>query len=94
MEDKDFKEYLSKKEYNECSKIIKKKIINYVVNIIKKYDENYKYTTIEDLIDASRYYIKSKEKYIAELIDVESFEEEPLDKLERLLNLCEKFSIK
>lgn len=94
MEDNNFKECLLKKEYNKCSKIIKKKIIDYVVNIIKKYDENYKYTTIEDLIDSSRYYIKSKEKHIAELIEVESFEEEPLDKLERLLKLCERFSIK
>lgn len=93
MEDNNFKEFLSKRDYEQCNRIIRKKIINYVVEIIKQYDKEYEYSTIEDLIDFSRYYIKGEEKHIAELIEVESFEEEPLEQLERLMSLCEKIDI-
>lgn len=89
-----FKEFLAKKDYNECIKIMENIISNYVVNLIKEKGINYEYTGFFDLVDASNKYLDGEERFIAEKIKFFSVEEDELEKLERLMELCATYNIK
>ena len=95
MEDNDkFKMFLKQENYSECVKIIEDKIIDYVVNQIKSKGIDYEYTDIFDLIDISRNYLDDDIKYIPEKIKLFSIQEEPIEKLERLMEICRIHNIK
>ena len=65
---KKIKEYIELKKYEEASRHLEKIIINYTVNLIKQKKEDFEYTTIFDLIDASNKYIDDERKNIAKKI--------------------------
>lgn len=95
MEDEEnFKKYLKEEKYNKCIDIIRNKIINHVIMLIKQKKSDYEYTDIIDLIDMSNIYLTEINKNIASKIDYFSIQEEPLNKLERLLLLCNTYGIK
>lgn len=95
MEDnKKIKQYLKEEKYNECSNILKRKIITYIVNLIKEKYKEYEYTNIIELIEMSNYYIDDERKELAQKLEYFSFEEEELDVLERMLEICKAYNIK
>lgn len=89
-----FKEYLSQEKYDKCIEIIEEKIITYIVNLIKEKDKEYRYTNIIDLMNDSEFYLKNESKYIAQKIYSFDTEERDINKLERLLEICEIYNIK
>lgn len=88
------KQLLESKKYKECINIIKNKIIEYIVGIIKKQAPYYEYTNIIDLIEISEQYIYDERKNIARNIEYFSFEEDEMVILGRLLEICEIYDIK
>ncbi len=95
MEENDiFKMYLNKQNYKECINILENKIRNYIINLIHKKNSEYECVCILDLIYASNKYIESEDKYIAEKINFFSVDEEPIEKLERLIELCKTYNIR
>lgn len=95
MEDNSIiKEYLEQKKYDECTNILKTKIIDYIVDLIKEKCEDYEYTNIIELIEMSEYYIDDERKNIARNLEYFSFEEKDIDVLERMLEICKIYNIK
>ena len=90
---KKIKEYLEEKQYEKCIDLIEQEIINYVVNLIRKKDKDYKYTSMIDLMVDSENLLENENKEIARKIRFYN-EENDLIKLERLLSLCEIYNIK
>lgn len=88
-----FKEYLKQGQYGKCIKIIEEKIIAYIVNLIQKKDPTYRYTNIIDLMNDSEFYLEGENKYIAQKIYYFDVEEKDINKLERLLEICEVYHI-
>lgn len=88
------KRLIRENKYKESADIIKKKIIEYVVNIIKQKEKDYEYSNIIDLIEFSERYIEDERKHIARNLEYFSFEEDDILRLERLLKICEKYYIK
>ena len=88
------RKYINFKEYEKASKYLEKIIIDYTVNLIKQEQEDFEYTTIFDLIDASNLYIKDKRKNIARQIRNYSEYIDEMDNLYRLLELCKDYNIK
>ncbi len=88
-----FKEYLKQGQYDKCVKIIEEKIIAYIVNLIQKKDPIYSYTNIIDLMNDSEFYLEGENKYIAQKIYFFDVEEKDINKLERLLEICEVYHI-
>lgn len=94
MEDnKKIKQFLQEKRYKECANILKNKIIEYITSLIKEKNPEFEYTNIIDLIELSEYYIKDERKNIARQLEYFSFEEEDIDVLERMLNICELYNV-
>ena len=95
MEDNNIiKKYLEEKKYYECSNILKEKIINYIINLIKEKYEDYEYTNIIELIEMSEIFIDDERKNIARNLEYFSFEEKDIDVLERMLEICKIYNIK
>ena len=90
---KQLKHYLQQGNYNKCSQILEEIIINHIVNLIKKTDKTYEYTNIIDLINDSEFYLKDDNRYIASKIYFFDVEENDVNRLERLLYLCETYNI-
>lgn len=88
------KSLIQKKEYKECGKILKNRIIDYLVNLINENGVEYEYTNIYDLIDFSEEYIKDERKNIARNLEYFSIEEDDLIFFDRMLNICKEFNIK
>ena len=95
MEDnKIAKQLIQDKKYDECIRIVKNKIIDYIVSLIREKDPDYEYTTIIDLIEMSEQYIGDERKNIARNLEYFSFEEDEIITLTRLLEICEIYNIK
>ncbi len=90
----ELKELLKNEKYNECAKLIENKIINYIINLIKAKGIELEDTGLFDLIEASNKFLDGDEKFIAEKIKFFSIDEEPIEKLERLLEICKVYNIK
>lgn len=90
---KKIKEYIELKKYEEASKYLEKIIIDYIVNLIKQKKEDFEYTTIFDLIDASNKYIDDKRKIIASKIRNYSEYIDEIDNVYRLIELCIEYNI-
>lgn len=88
------KEYIELKKYEDASKYLEKIIIDYIVNLIKQKKEDFEYTTIFDLIDASNKYIDDKNKNIAAQIRNYSEYLDEMDNVYRLIELCKNYNIK
>ena len=91
-----FKENLATKNYSECVEIVRKIIIEHIVYNINLNIEwpKYTYTDIIDLMMFSEKYIESDDKYIAGKINNYLYEETKEEELDRLLLLCDTYSIK
>lgn len=87
------KELIKQKKYDKCLDILEKAIIEYIVNLIKQEKNDFEYTTIFDLIEASDRYIKDERKNIASQIRIYSIQIEDIDNIYRLLKLCEDYKI-
>lgn len=88
------RKYINFKEYEKAIIYLEKVIIEYVVNLIKCEKEDFEYTTIFDLIDASDKYIDDKRKNIARQIRNYSKHLDEVDNVYRLLELCKNYNIK
>ena len=88
------KQLIQDKKYGECIKLVKDKIIKYVVNLIKKKDSTYEYTNVIELIEMSNYFIDDERKNIAKNLEYFSIEEDEIIVLSRLLEICEIYNIK
>lgn len=84
-----FKEYLNQGQYDKCIKILEEKITSYIVKLIQKKDPTYSYTNIIDLMNDSEFYLEDEDKYIAQKLYYFGIEEKDINKLERLLEICE-----
>ena len=93
MDKYDLKRYIQEKQYKKSVSCLEKLIINYVVKLIKEKQEDFEYTTMFDLVDASEKYIDNKDKDIAKNIRIYSKEMDDVDNLIRLLSLCEYYKI-
>ena len=91
---KKIKEYIELKKYEDASKYLEKIIIDYIVDLIKQKKEDFEYTTIFDLIDASNKYIDDKNKNIATQIRNYSEYLDEMDNVYRLIELCQNYNIK
>ena len=87
------KELIKQKKYDKCLDILEKAIIEYIVNLIKQEKNDFEYTTIFDLIEASDRYIKDERKNIASQIRIYSAQIEDIDNIYRLLGICEDYKI-
>ena len=87
------KELIKQQRYDKCLDILEKAIIEYIVNLIKQEKNDFEYTTIFDLIEASDRYIKDERKNIASQIRIYSIQIEDIDNIYRLLKLCEDYKI-
>ena len=86
------KKYLKNKNYDKCISILKEKIILFVINEIKKIDNTFDYTTVSDLVTASVFYLN--DSIIAlNLQNALSFEN-PLEQINALASICERYNIK
>ena len=95
MEDnKIIKQLIQDQRYSECTKIIKDKIIEYVVDLIRNKDSSYEYTNVIELIEMSNHYIDDERKNIARNLEYFSIEEDEIIVLYRLLEICEIYNIK
>lgn len=94
MQDNDIlKTYIKEKRYEDCINLLKNKIIFYVVKEIQKKDSSIQYTTVSDLISTSNYYLNNS--YIAQSLEQALREEDDLlEKIKALLNICELYNIK
>ena len=90
---KKIKEYIELNKYEKASLYLEKIIIDYTVNLIKQEQEDFEYTTIFDLIDASNIYIKDKRKNIARQIRNYSEYLDEMDNVYRLIELCIEYNI-
>ena len=88
------RKYINFKEYEKAIIYLEKVIIEYVVTLIKCEKEDFEYTTIFDLIDASDKYIDDKRKNIARQIRNYSKHLDEVDNVYRLLELCKNYNIK
>lgn len=87
------REYINLKKYKEVTEYLEKKIIQYLVQIIKEQKKDFKYTNIFNLIEASNKYIKDKRKYIAPQIRNYSEYIDDTDNVYRLMELCMEYNI-
>jgi len=95
MEDnKVTKQLIQDKKYDECIKMVKDKIIEYIIDLIRQKDPSYEYTNIIELIEMSNYYIEDERKYIAKNLEYFSIEEDEIITLTRLLDICDIYNIK
>ncbi len=80
-----FKYNLKNKKYNECIDILRKEIINKLVNAIKEKETFFTYTTTMDLYNKSKKYLCNEQIKIAHelfLLDImEETEEYILDEM-------------
>lgn len=90
---KKIKEYIELKKYEKASLYLEKIIIDYTVNLIKQEKEDFEYTTIFDLIEASNKYIDDKRKNIAKQIRNYSEYLDEMDNVYRLIELCIEYNI-
>ena len=88
------KKLIQEKRYGECIKIIKDKIIEYIVSLIRNKDSSYEYTNVIELIEMSEHYIDDERKNIARNLEYFSIEEDEIIVLARLLEICEIYNIK
>ena len=93
LEVNQIKELIKQKRYDKCLDILEKAIIEYIVNLIRQEKNDFEYTTIFDLIEASNIYIKDERKNIASKIRIYSIHIEDIDNIYRLLGLCEEYKI-
>ena len=95
MEDnKNISDFLHQKNYKECIKLLKNKIIQYIVKLINENGIEYEYTNIIELIELSEKYINDERKNIAKKIEYFSFDEDESLCLDRLLEICKIYNIK
>jgi len=87
------RELIKKQRYDKCLDILENAIIEYIVNLIRQTKNDFEYTTIFDLIEASKIYIKDEKKNIAKQLRIYSKEIEDIDNIYRLLGLCEEYKI-
>lgn len=94
VDSKILKQLIKENRYKESADIIKERIIEYVVDIIKQKEKDYEYSNIIDLIGFSELYIEDERKNIARNLEYFSFEEDDILRLNRMLKICEKYNIK
>ena len=87
------RELIKKQRYDKCLDILENAIIEYIVNLIKLEKIDFEYTTIFDLIEASKIYIKDERKNIASQIRIYSKQINDVDNIYRLLGICEDYII-
>ena len=87
------RELIKKQRYDKCLDILENAIIEHIVNLIKLEKIDFEYTTIFDLIEASKIYIKDERKNIASQIRIYSKQINDVDNIYRLLGICEDYII-
>jgi len=85
---------IQEKKYSEAIKMLKDKIIEYVVDLIRNKDTSYEYTNVIDLIQVSNHYIEDERKNIPINLEYFSIEEDEKIVLARLLEICEIYNIR
>ena len=93
LEVNQIKELIRQNKYDKCLEILENAIIEYIVNLIKLEKIDFEYTTIFDLIEASKIYIKDERKNIASQIRIYSKQINDVDNIYRLLGICEDYII-
>lgn len=92
MEDKNvlkqIKKYVAKQDYKMAINILRKEIVNLVVNDIKKQDQEYEFSTIFDLVDKTQ---KMSYKYKSSVKNIYNSDEYyDLDEISELIEVYEK----
>lgn len=85
------KNYMLDRKYTECISIIKNKIVSFIIAQIKFYDNSFEFTTVSDLISASRIYLK--DTTIASKLQIALIQNTELEQLQDLLSICEEYNI-
>lgn len=93
MEDNEIlKNYIREKRYSDCISFLENKIINFVISEIQKKDSSIKFTTISDLISISDFYLQNNS--VAYSLSHALDEENPLEQIRVLIEICEEYNIK
>lgn len=91
QDNKILRNYMLDKKYPECVSILKNKIVSFVINKIKLYDSSIAFTTVSDLISASRIYLK--DTTVASKLQIALMQNTALEQLQDLLFICEEYNI-
>lgn len=84
--------YIKEKRYDKCISFVKDKIITFVIKQIQLKDDTINYTTISDLISASDFYLKDSS--IAHQLNFALMEDNEIEQLNSLLDICEQYNIR
>ncbi len=87
-----FKNLIQNKQYNSCIDLLKHKIISFVISKIQAIDKSIDFTTIDDLISTSSFYLKDPS--IAKSLKFALMQDDALEQIELLLSICERNGIK
>lgn len=91
QDNKILRNYMLDKKYPECVYILKNKIISFVINKIKLYDSSIEFTTVSDLISASKIYLN--DATVASKLQIALMQNTALEQLQDLLFICEEYNI-
>ena len=93
MEDNEIlKNYIREQRYSDCISFLEKKIVDFVIKEIRKHDNTIKFTTLSDLISVSDFYLQNSS--IAYSLSLALNEENPLEQIRNLIEICEEYNIK
>lgn len=93
MEDNEIlKNYIREKRYSDCVSFLENKIINFVIRKIQQKDSSIKFTTVSDLISISDFYLQNSS--IAYSLSLALDEENPLEQISALIEICEEYNIR
>ncbi len=85
------KNYLIEKRYPECVSILKHKIVSFLINKIKHYDNTMEFTTVSSLVSACDFYLKNSS--IARQLEIALIQDTALEQLQNLVFICEQYHI-
>ncbi len=85
------KNYLFEKRYPECVSILKNKIVSFLLNKIKPYDDTIEFTTVSSLVTTCDFYLKDCS--IARQLEIALIQDTALEQLQNLLFICEQYNI-
>ena len=85
------KNYLLEKRYDECVSILKNKIISFLLDKIKLYDETIEFTTVSSLVTTCDFYFHDSS--IARQLEIALIQNTALEQLQNLLFICEQYDI-
>lgn len=85
---KNLKEYLDKKQYKEAVVLLRREIINLVVKDVQKKDEEYKFSTILDLVDKTEKMLYKYRNVIKYLYNPDEYYD--IDEVSELMEIYNK----